>query len=159
MINDGERPEKTIETGMCLRLGAAGVAAVVGIVLALVGPAGASAGTVYAAALLRGAFPAIDRGQTYNFAGSNQLLTQIQRGAPADVFASASPREAQALFRAGRCERPVTFATNAVVLITPRRDMSLRSVYDLRRGGRRLAIGAPGVPIGAYTRLLLGAYG
>ncbi|MDP9293947.1 MAG: molybdate ABC transporter substrate-binding protein, partial [Actinomycetota bacterium] len=87
---------------------------------------------------------------------SNQLQLQIERGAPADVFASASPTEAQALFRAGRCTRPVTFATNILVLLVPNANPgNVRSVYSLRSGGRRLAIGAAGVPIGNYTRRLL----
>src|SRR3712207_3639972 len=123
---------------------------------ALALPATASALNVYAAASLREAFPALDRGPSYNFAGSNQLQLQIERGAPADVFASASPEEAQALFRQGRCTRPVTFATNALVLITPRGNPGrIDSVYDLRRGGLRLAVGTPGVPVGGYTRSVL----
>src|SRR4051812_1388414 len=78
--------------------------------------------TVYAAASLRGAFRAIDSGPSYNFAGSNALQTQIQRGAPADVFASASFTEARALFRAGLCTRPRTFATNTLILLVPKSD-------------------------------------
>ena len=120
-------------------------------------PQAPAAPRVYAAASLREAFPEIDRGQTYNFAGSNQLQAQIERGAPADVFASASPTEAQALFRAGRCTRPVTFATNILVMLVPARNPAgLRSIYSLRRGPqRRLAIGTATVPVGAYTRKLL----
>jgi molybdate transport system substrate-binding protein len=115
-----------------------------------------AAPTVYAAASLRDAFPAIDGSVTYSFAGSNTLQNQIERGAPADVFASASPAEAQALFREGRCTRPVTFATNILVLLVPKDNPGrLRSVYSLRGGGKRLAIGTAGVPIGNYTRLLL----
>ena len=68
--------------------------------------------TVYAAASLRDAFPAIDTSPRYNFAGSNQLQTQIERGAPADVFASASAKEPQALHAGGRCSPPVAFASN-----------------------------------------------
>src|SRR4051794_35215070 len=127
---------------------------------ALLAPAAAAqALTVYAAASLRDAFPRI-AGARFNFAGSNQLQLQIERGAPADVFASASPTEAQALFRAGRCTRPVTFATNVLVMITPRSNPArLRSVFDLRRGRQRLAVGTPGVPIGAYTRTILSRLG
>ena len=122
-------------------------------VLAL--PATAQALDVYAAASLRDAFPQI-ASATYNFAGSNQLQLQIERGAPADLFASASPQEAQALFRQGRCTRPVTFATNVVVLLVPSSDPgNVDSVYDLRRGGLRLAVGNAAVPIGDYTRHLL----
>src|SRR5919202_1661382 len=124
--------------------------------LVLAPPAAAQAVTVYAAASLSQALPAIDRSPRYNFAGPNQPQHKIERGAPADLFASASPAEARALFRDGRCSRPVTFATNVLVLITPRSNPArLRSVYGLRSGGRRLAVGTAGVPIGAYTRRLL----
>src|SRR3954469_5739349 len=123
----------------------------------LVPAASAQGVTVYAAASLRGAFRAIDSRPSYSFAGSNALQTQIERGAPADVFASASPKEARALFRQGLCTRPVTFATNVLVLLVPRSNPGhLRSVYTLRRGRRRLAVGAAGVPIGDYTRQILG---
>lgn len=124
--------------------------------LVIAAPAAAQAVTVYGAASLSDVLPRIDRSPRYSFAGSNQLQLQIERGAPADLFASASPAEPRALFREGRCSRPVTFATNVLVLITPRRNPArLRSVYGLRAGGRRLAVGSPGVPIGAYTRQVL----
>jgi molybdate transport system substrate-binding protein len=113
--------------------------------------------TVYAAASLREVFPAIDPDARFNFAGSNQLQTQIERGAPADVFASASAREPEALHAAGRCSRPVPFASNAVVLLVPAgnpgRVTSLESLASGPR--RRLAVGAAGVPVGKYTRELL----
>jgi molybdate transport system substrate-binding protein len=126
------------------------------IALVLGAPASAQAVTVYGAASLSSAFPQIDGSPRYNFAGSNQLQLQIERGAPADLFASASPAEPQALFREGKCSRPVTFATNILVLVTPRNNPArLRSVYGLRTGSHRLAVGTAGVPIGAYTRQLL----
>ena len=127
------------------------------LALAAAPSAAQAAPTVYAAASLREAFPEIDGAPRYNFAGSNQLQAQIERGAPADVFASASPTEAQALYKAGRCERPVTFATNIVVMLVPAANPAkLDSIYDLKRGPqRRLAVGTPSVPIGAYTRKLL----
>ena len=125
-------------------------------VMVLAAPAAAQAFTVFGAASLSAAFPRIDSSPRFNFAGSNQLQLQIERGAPADVFASASPAEAQALFREGRCSRPVTFATNVLVVVTPRNNPAgLRSVYGLRSGNHRLAVGTAGVPIGAYTRQLL----
>jgi len=115
-----------------------------------------AAPTVYAAASLNNAFPALDGAPKYNFAGSNTLQTQIERGAPADVFASASPTEAQALFNKGLCSRPVTFATNILVLVVPKDNPAgVKSVYSLRGSGKRLAVGTAGVPIGNYTRLLL----
>ncbi|HEY2054044.1 MAG TPA: molybdate ABC transporter substrate-binding protein [Solirubrobacterales bacterium] len=132
--------------------------ALIGLVVALslAAPTAAGAITVYAAASLREAFPQLAPGQTYNFAGSNELQLQIEHGAPADVFASAAPEEAQALFREGLCSRPVTFATNTVVLLVPNGNPGhVKSVYSLRQGGRTLAVGTPGVPIGGYTRELL----
>jgi len=125
-------------------------------VLVLAAPAAAQAFTVYGAASLSSAFPQIDGSPKYNFAGSNQLQLQIERGAPADLFASASPAEPAALFREGKCSRPVTFATNVLVMVTPKSNPAgLRSVYGLRNGNHRLAVGTAGVPIGAYTRQLL----
>jgi molybdate transport system substrate-binding protein len=119
-------------------------------------PAVAQALNVSAAASLRSVFPTLTRSPHYNFAGSNALQRQIERGAPADVFASAEPQEARALFRENLCTRPKTFATNILVLILPSSNPgNVRSVYSLRSGRRRLSIGAAGVPIGDYTRQLL----
>jgi molybdate transport system substrate-binding protein len=133
-----------------------GLIAALATAAVLAAPATAQALNVYAAASLRDAFPLIDPGATYNFAGSNQLQAQIERGAPADVFASASPQEARALFRQGRCTRPVTFATNKIVLLLPSSNPgNIDSIYDLRDGGYRLAVGNASVPIGDYTRRLL----
>jgi molybdate transport system substrate-binding protein len=127
------------------------------VAASLAAPAAAEAANVFAAASLREAFPVLDGSQTYSFAGSNQLQLQIERGAPADVFASASPQEAQALFAQNRCERPVTFATNVLVLLVPSGNpANIDSVYDLARGApKRIAVGSAGVPIGDYTRKLL----
>jgi molybdate transport system substrate-binding protein len=116
----------------------------------------AQALNVYAATSLSSAFSALDRGPRYSFGGSNTLQMQIERGAPADVFASASPGETQALFRKGLCTRPVTFAVNRLVLLVPDSNPGhVTSVHSLRRGGRRLSIGTVGVPVGVYTRTLL----
>jgi molybdate transport system substrate-binding protein len=126
------------------------------LTLALAVPSAASALNVFAASSLREVFTQIDSGQTYNFAASNTLQLQIERGADADVFAAASPQEPQALFKAGKCDRPVTFATNKLVLLVPKGNPgNIRSVFSLRAGGKNLAVGAKGVPIGDYTRALL----
>ena len=128
----------------------------IALAVGLAAPAAASALNVYAAASLREVLPQVDSRPTYNFGASNTLQLQIERGAPADVFVSAAPQEAQALLRGGRCERPVTFATNKLVLIVPKSNPgAIRSVYTLRKGGLRLAVGNRGVPIGSYTRALL----
>ncbi len=120
-------------------------------------PAAASAVNVYAAASLRDVFRRIDGRPAFNFLGSNQLQLQIERGAPADVFAAASPREPATLFRGRRCDRPRTFATNQLVLIVPRTNPArIRTAGDLNRGdAKRLVVGSPAVPVGSYTRRLL----
>src|SRR5947199_4601211 len=118
------------------------------IAVCLAAPAVASALNVFAASSLRDVFTEIDSGQTYNFAASNTLQLQIERGADADVFASASPTEPQTLFREGKCDRPVTFATNKLVLIVPAGNPGqIKSVFSLRAGGKTLAVGNKGVPI------------
>lgn len=115
---------------------------------------------VFAAASLTEAFPKFDGGQKYTFAGTDALAAQIRLGAPADVFAGASPDAPQALYRAGLVEQPVTFATNKLVLAVPASNpANITSVYDLTRPGVKLIIGTPTVPIGIYTRQVLGYLG
>lgn len=128
----------------------------VALAVGLAAPAAASALNVYAASSLRDVFTQIDSSPTFNFAASNTLQLQIERGAPADVFAAASTQEPQALFKGGNCDRPVTFATNKLVLLVPKGNpANIKSVYTLRKGGFKLAVGSSGVPIGDYTRKLL----
>ena len=131
--------------------------------LLLAGSAGAApAGqiTVFAAASLTQVFPRIDQAPRYSFAGSDQLATQIRQGAPADVFASASPKQTQLLFHDGLLRRPVVFATNTLIVIVPRANRArIRSVYDLRRNGVKVVMGDASVPVGAYTRQVLDALG
>jgi len=131
------------------------------LALAVPGPTGAGGNfTVYAAASLTEVFPKIDAKPRYSFGGSDQLALQIRQGAPADVFASASPKYTQLLYHDGLVRKPVTFATNKLVVIVPKSNPAdLHSVYDLRRSGVKLVIGDQGVPIGSYTRQLLDALG
>jgi molybdate transport system substrate-binding protein len=111
---------------------------------------------IFAAASLTGVFPQIDRAPKFQFAGSDQLAFQITQGAHADVFAAASPKYPEQLYAQGLCSRPATFATNTVVLVVPRANPArIHSVYDLKRDGIKLVIGAKGVPIGDYTRTML----
>jgi len=131
------------------------------LALALPGSTGAGGNfTVYAAASLTEVFPKIDSKPRYSFAGSDQLALQIRQGAPADVFASASPKYTQLLYHDDLVRKPVTFATNKLIVIVPKSNpANLHSVYDLRRSGIKLVIGDQGVPIGSYTRQLLDALG
>jgi molybdate transport system substrate-binding protein len=114
--------------------------------------------TVFAAASLTSVFPQIDNAPRYSFAGSDQLAFQITQGAPADVYAAASPKYPDQLHAKGLVYKPRVFATNELVLIVPRANSAgIGSVYDLRRKGLRLVIGAKGVPVGDYTRKALAA--
>ena len=130
---------------------------------ALVLPAAGAAGTqltVFAAASLTSVFPRIDGGERYSFAGSDQLALQIRQGAPADVFASASPKYTELLYRDGFVRKPVVFATNKLIVLVPRSNPAhIRSVYDLRRPGVKVVIGDATVPVGTYTRQILDALG
>ena len=138
-------------------------ALVVSLAALLAFPAVTSAGggiTVYAAASLARVLPRIDRAPRYSFAGSDQLALQIQQGAPADVYAAASPKYPELLYHSGLVAKPVVFATNKLVVIVPRSNPGhVRSVYDLRRSGLRVVIGDKSVPIGSYTRQILDTLG
>jgi molybdate transport system substrate-binding protein len=115
---------------------------------------------VYAAASLAEVFPEIDPGGRFSFAGSDELATQIREGAPADVYAAASSKYPQELFKEGLVDEPVTFATNHLVLVVPRANPgAIESVEDVLQPGTRLVIAAEGVPVGDYTRTVLETLG
>jgi molybdate transport system substrate-binding protein len=112
--------------------------------------------TVFAAASLTEVFPQINPDAEYNFAGSDDLATQIREGADADVYAAASTKYPDELFEEGLIEKPQIFATNRLVLIVPKDNPAgIESVADLEKAGVKLVIGAEGVPIGDYTRQVL----
>ncbi len=116
--------------------------------------------TVLAAASLIDVLPAISARAHFSFAGSDTLAFQVQQGAPADVFAAASPKYPQQLFAQGLVTRPRTFATNTLVMIVPRANPAhITAVRDLARRGVRLVIGDTGVPVGDYARQALARMG
>jgi molybdate transport system substrate-binding protein len=116
--------------------------------------------TVFGAASLATVFPRIDKGARYSFAGSDQLALQIRQGAPADVYAAASPKYTQLLYRDGFVLKPLVFATNRLIVLVPRSNPGgIRTVYDLRRDGLKVVIGDRTVPIGTYTRQILDTLG
>jgi molybdate transport system substrate-binding protein len=121
---------------------------------------GATPITVLAAASLTQVFPRISAAPRFSFAGSDQLALQIRQGAPADVYAAASPKYTELLYRDGFLLKPVVFATNKLILLVPKSNpASIRTVYDLRRAGVKLVIGDSAVPIGSYTRQILDTLG
>lgn len=115
---------------------------------------------VFAAASLTEVFPQIDAAPLYNFAGSDELAAQIREGAPADVFASANARFPDELFEEDLVEEPQVFATNRLVLIVPEANPAgLEAVEDVAEPGLKLVVAAEGVPVGDYTREVLGTLG
>jgi molybdate transport system substrate-binding protein len=112
--------------------------------------------TVYAAASLTNAFPAIDPHEKYSFGGSNTLATQIQQGAPADVFASANMKLPLQLNSQNLCSKPVVFTRNTLVVVVPKSNPAhIHSVYDLTKSGVTIDIAQSGVPVGSYTLQIL----
>ena len=134
------------------------------IVVAAVPPAGAprsesttSGPIVLAAASLTEVLPRIAVEASFSFGSSNTLAEQIRRGAPFDVYLSASPLYTQALYRERLTRKPVAFATNSLVVIVPRSNPAkLKTVFDLaKRPNLKLVVAGPKVPIGLYTREIL----
>lgn len=119
--------------------------------------------TVYAAASLSAAFEQIaaefesthDGVQVeFNFAGSSDLVAQIQEGAPADVFASADEANMEKLTTDDlQGSDPETFASNTLqIAVPPGNPAGVESFQDLAASGLNLVICAPEVPCGAATQ-------
>lgn len=116
---------------------------------------GARAATVFAAASLHDAFPAIDDTPTYSFDGSSGLVDQLAGGAPADVFASADRKNMDKAIKQGIIDgEPQMFATNHLVLITPAGNPAHVTGLDDTLGSAKLIVCAPEVPCGNATARL-----
>ena len=92
-----------------------------------------------------------------NFAGSSTLQRQIEKGAPADVFISASPKQIDALQQKGLLYEDSlrTILNNRLVLVAPvNSSLTMTDVGMLTQDSiRRIAIGEPNsVPAGIYGR-------
>lgn len=119
---------------------------------------------VFAATSLRDAFTGIgdafERAHpgvelSFNFAGTQQLRTQLEQGATADVFASADRRQMGEVVHAALASAPVIFARNEPVLVVSREGAgTIRTFADLPRASG-LVIGTAEVPIGRYTLQIL----
>ncbi len=116
---------------------------------------------VFAASSLTNAFTdeqaalktsAPDLALTYNFAGTQQLVQQIQSGAPADVIASADQKNMQTLIDAGLVETPKVFAKNKLqIAVAPGNPKHIQSLSDLEKSGVVLVLADPSVPAGKYA--------
>lgn len=131
--------------------------------------------TVYAAASLTDAFTEMGKAfevshpgvtVSFNFGGSQNLRTQIEQGAAADVFASANTKEMDALV-AGKfvdASAPRVFLTNKLVVVLPKTNPAgIATLQDLSKPGIKLVLAAEEVPAGKYARQVLrnlnGSYG
>jgi molybdate transport system substrate-binding protein len=112
--------------------------------------------TVSAAASLKTAFLKYHGGNRYSFAGSDVLAAQIKAGARPDVYAAANTKLPQELYKAGLLNKPVVFAGNRLVIAVPAGKAKVKSVADLAKPGVTIAAGSASVPVGSYTRQVLG---
>jgi molybdate transport system substrate-binding protein len=98
---------------------------------------------------------------TFNFAGSSDLVAQLNQGAPADVFASADTKNMTKATDAGvLAGAPVNFATNTLTIVTPPGNPTgIASFADLARPGTQVVVCAPQVPCGAATERIEKATG
>jgi len=118
--------------------------------------------TVYAAASLTKTFEKIGAefeeehdGVTveFSFGGSSDLVSQIQEGAPADVFASADTANMDKLTGDDlQADEPQDFASNTLEIATPPGNPAgITSFADLAQDGLNVVVCAPEVPCGAAT--------
>ncbi|MEU5093009.1 molybdate ABC transporter substrate-binding protein [Streptomyces sp. NPDC021356] len=126
--------------------------------------------TVFAAASLKESFTALGKRfekehpgteVTFNFGGSDSLAAGITSGAPADVFASASPKTMKVVTDHGDAAgAPVTFVRNQLEIATlPGNPGKVASLKDLTKSGLKVVLCAKTVPCGAAAQKALDASG
>ena len=88
-----------------------------------------------------------------NYAGSADLVAQLQQGAPVDVFASADTVNMDDAVAADLVSgQPTSFATNSMMIaVPPDNPAKVASFADLGKSGVRVVVCAPKVPCGAAT--------
>jgi molybdate transport system substrate-binding protein len=117
--------------------------------------------TVFAASSLKETFTQLGKqfetahpGDTvkFSFGASSTLATQITSGAPADVFASAAPKNMQTVVSAGDASNPQDFAKNtAEIAVPPSNPAKVTSVNDLAKSSVKVALCEPKVPCGVVA--------
>jgi molybdate transport system substrate-binding protein len=122
--------------------------------------------TVLAAASLKDSFTELGRQfqaahpgvkVTFSFAASSALATQITSGAPADVFASASPTPMDQVVAAGAASSPKVFATNVMeIAVPPANPGKVTGVSSLASHSATSALCQPQVPCGATAAEVFG---
>src|SRR6185437_5796964 len=124
---------------------------------------GAASGTVtvFAAASLTESFTSLGRqfeaahpGTTvkFNFGASSSLAENINQGAPADVFASASAKNMKQVVDAGGASDSKTFANNVMqIAVPPDNPANVAQVADLANPKIKVALCQPEVPCGTVA--------
>jgi molybdate transport system substrate-binding protein len=127
--------------------------------------------TVFAAASLGGAFNETkaayqaqhqDVNVIFNFDGSQNLRTQIEQGARADVFASASTSHMSTLKNESYMNNSTigNFANNKLAVIVPKDNKAnITSLSDLAKPGVKIVIGTKDVPVGGYALQIIDKMG
>lgn len=126
--------------------------------------------TVFAAASLTETFTELgarlmadnpDLTVTFSFAGSSALAAQIVSGAPADVFAAASPATMQTVVDdAGGALAPEVFVRNTLQIAVPADNPAgITGLADFTRPELTIALCAPEVPCGAAAEKVFAAAG
>ena len=97
---------------------------------------------------------------TFNFAASSALVTQIQGGAPADVFASADGTNMQKLVSGGQvAAEPTVFAANKLTIVVKKGNPKhVKSLADLANLDV-VSLCADAVPCGKYAAQALAGAG
>jgi len=90
---------------------------------------------------------------TFNFGSSSTLETQIQQGAPADVFASADTANMDKLSTAGDVSgKPVVFARNLLeIAVAKGNPKKIKTLADTLKPGVQLVLCAATVPCGKFA--------
>jgi len=93
-----------------------------------------------------------------SFESSSTLLAQIQQGAPADVFASASQEEMDTAVEEGLADgEPEVFVRNREVVMVPKDNPAgIRNFEDVSKPGVKLVLAEEGVPAADYAVEILG---
>ena len=96
----------------------------------------------------------------FNFASSSSLVSQIQTGAPTDVFAAADLNSFDKLLATGNAaRRPKVFARNSMQLVVkPGNPLRISSVADLQKASV-ISLCAKTAPCGVYSATVLSGYG
>ncbi len=127
------------------------------------GSSGTTTLTVFAASSLTSAFTELGKDfeadhdgvkVTFSFAGSSDLVAQLEQGAAADLFASADTSNMDAAVGDDLVDGdPVNFASNTLEIATPPDNpANVKSFQDLASSDVQVVVCAPEVPCGAATQ-------